>query len=251
MNAGTNGAPAESSKPDIKVYFQQLDAQCQSIFEKSLDAQNVSKVSESHLFANEVGKWYEVLKSRKESELVRVASLEYEMGLFFLTQGHYRQAFKGTRLVFELILQAVQLSANELCLRDWLENRVDTSWSAIVNGDNGVFSHRFATAFFPDLIPHISHYGQLAASIYRECSECVHGNTPKHVLLPSGVEFDQDVFDNWHNKAACVALVSHFALSLRYLRDLSETELGSLEPFLVDHLGHLAEIRQYLGGPTK
>ena len=88
-------------------------------------------------------------------------------------------------------------------------------------------------------------------SIYRECSECVHGNVPKHVPLPSALEFNQEVFELWHSKADIVALILHFGLSLRYLRDLSEEDLLDIEPFLVDRLGHLKEVRQLLGGPTK
>jgi len=247
----SNEAKPLMTGSDIKAYLQQLLAQCQSSFEASLDASNLPKVAASHLFANEIVKWSGVLGDRRESELLKVAASEYELGLLSLTQGHYRQSFKALRLVLELILQAVYLSANELCLREWLDNRIDTIWSSIVDPEQGVFSHRFAKAFFTDLSRHVSHYRGLAGSVYRECSECVHGNTPKQVPLQACLGFDQEVFDLWHGKASHVALISHFALSLRYLRDLPEVDVCVLEPFLADHLGHLEEIRQYLGGPTK
>lgn len=48
-----------------------------------------------------------------------------------------------------------------------------------------------------------------------------------------------------------MALILHFALSVRYLSDIPEKEILDIEPFLTDRLGHLEEIRQLLGGPTK
>jgi len=72
-----------------------------------------------------------------------------------LAQGHYRHAFKGLSLVLELCLQAVALSANELCLREWPDNRRDTVWGVIVDDANGVFSKQFAHAFFPSLALHV------------------------------------------------------------------------------------------------
>lgn len=248
MPENTNNSIAASS--DIKAYFGQLQEKCEQILNASLDGSNSENVAASHLLVAEFETWCNVLNQRRETELLRVAALEYEFALLALTQGYYRHAFKGLRLVLELILQTVYLSSNELCLREWLDNRTDTVWSLIVDDDNGVFSHRFAQAFFPGLSGHVQHYRGLAKSIYRECSECVHGNTPRHIPLPSSLNFNQEVFELWHSKANLVALVSQFALSLRYLSDLTEREATELEPSLSDRLGHILEIRQLLGGPT-
>lgn len=238
-------------KTDIRGYLQQLLAKSGEIFEQSMTAPNSAKIASSHIFVGEIEVWCKVLSQRRETELLKVATVEYEFALFALIQGHYRYAFKALRLVLELILQAMCLSANELLLREWLDNRADTVWSAITDKDGGVFSQRFAKAFFPELTKHVQHYRELAVALYRECSECVHGNTPKCIPLPAALEFNQTVFDLWHSKASVVVLVTHFILSLRYLPDLSETDASELEPFLSDRMGHLEEIRNILGGPTK
>jgi hypothetical protein len=217
---------------------------------QSLTGKNAGLVAKSHQFATELQVWVRILGNRREAYLVKVAALEYEFALLALTQGHYRHAFKGLRLVMELCLQAVFLSANELRLREWLDNRADTVWSAIVDPEDGAFSKRFARSFFPSLEPHVQHYRGLAESVYRECSECVHGNIPRNILLPGALRFDQGVFELWHSKAALIALVTHFALSLRYLSDVREGDLATVEPFLSDHVGHVAEIRARLGGPV-
>lgn len=236
---------------DVTKYFNQLHEKCGEILAASMASSNSAAVARSHQFSFELERWCQALGPRNEVELLRVAALEYEFALLALTQGHYRQSFKALRLVLELTLQAVHLSTNEICLREWLDNRIDTVWSSIISEEDGVFSKRFAKAFFPELSFHAPHYRGLAASIYRECSECVHGNMPKHVPLPSALDFDQAVFDLWHSKADVVALILHFALSVRYLSDIPEKEILDIEPFLTDRLGHLEEIRQLLGGPTK
>lgn len=241
----------KASGLDIGTYFRQLQSTCGQILDSSLSGTNSARVAVSHQLGRELEVWCKILCHRRESELLKVGTLEYEFALLALAQGHYRHAFKGLRLVLELILQAVYLSMNELRLREWLDNRFDTSWNAIVDQEEGLFSQRVAKAFFPDLTSHVQHYRGLALSVYKECSECVHGNTPKYVPLPSSLQFDQEVFNLWHSKAELVALVVHFALSLRYLNDLLEDELSTLEAFLSDRLGHLNEIRGLLGGPTK
>ncbi len=239
------------SSTNITEHLEQLLGRCKSVFASSMAGPNSAILATSHLFTREVGIWHKVLERRRESELLKIAALEYEFALLALTQGYYRHAFKGLRLVLELILQAVYLSAREIQLREWLDHSVDTVWGAIIDENDGVFSKRFAVAFFPGLTQHLSNYRALAKLVYRECSECVHGNTPKEIPLPGCLEFNQETFNIWNAKAGSVSLVAHFALSLRYLRDFPEESLGKLEPCLSDRLGHLEEIRQLLGGPTE
>lgn len=239
------------SSTDITEHLQRLCRKCDSVFASSMAGSNAQKIAASHLFVDEIATWNSVLEQRRESELLRIAAMEYQFALLALTQGYYRHAFKGLRLVLELILQAVYLSSQEIQLREWLENSIDTVWSAIVDDENGVFSKRFARAFFPGLSQHLPNYRALAKSLYRECSECVHGNTPRQIPLPGSLEFKQETFDIWNSEAAHVALVTHFALSLRYFKELSSDSLDRLESCLNDRLGHIEEIRQILGGPAE
>ena len=236
---------------DITKYFEELHEKCGQILTASMAGPNSETIAKSHQFAYELKEWCNILENRTEVELLRVAAMEYELALLALIQGHYRHAFKALRLVLELSLQAVHLSVNEICLREWLDNRIDTVWDLIIDKEAGVFSTRFAKAFFPDLIQHVQHHRGLAIAIYRECSECVHGNNPRHIPLPTALDFNQEVFELWHSKAEVVALVLHFAMSIRYLPGLLATQIAVVEKFLTDRLGHLEEIRQLLGGPAK
>ena len=108
---------------------------------------------------------------------------------------------------------------------------------------------RFARCSFPSLELHLASYGALAEQVYRECSECVHGNVPKHVPLPDSLAFSQNSFDLWHTKADVVALLFHFVLVMRYLQELSPVDIQKLEAALLARVGHVQEIRVAMGGP--
>lgn len=215
------------------------------MFKQSLTGPNLGKIAASHRFAPELALWCVLIGDKREVELFQVAEHEYEYSLLALAQGHYRHAFKSLRLVLELTLQAVYLSSNELRLREWLSNRVDTSWSAIIDKNEGVFSPRFSKGFFPPFENHAAHYGGMAVLLYRECSECVHGNVPQHIPLPKTIAFDQNVFDLWHSKAEILRLVAHSALTLRYFEDLTDETRGKLASCL-GHLTQVSEIKTVL-----
>jgi hypothetical protein len=241
-----SSTPADTS--DIQKYYRALHARCGAILERSVASENGRRVAKSHEFFREVDLWCGVLGKRGEVELLRTAAHEYQYALLALCHGNYRHAFKALRLVLELILQSTHLSANELELREWLSHRKDTIWAVLMDPENGVFSPRFAHAFFPEVEPHIAYHRLMAMQVYRECSECVHGNIPKFVPLPETLEFSQESFDLWHAKADVVALIAHFVLSLRHLRAIPEESVSKLESVLVDRVAHIQEIRVKIGG---
>ena len=230
-------------------YFGQFHTQCERVLTTSLAEPNLTKIAVSHQFAPELLLWCSLIGDRREMDLSRVAVHEYEYSLLALAQGHYRHAFKGLRLVLELTLQAVYLSANELRLREWLSNRVDTSWGAIVDEKEGVFSPRFVKGFLPSFSDRAAHYGGLAVLLYRECSECVHGNIPKHIPLPKSIVFEQATFDLWHRKAETLRLVVHSALALRYFNDLNAGTRAKLVS-LLNHLATVNEIKAAFAAPA-
>jgi hypothetical protein len=246
MSEQTQPTKASSA---IRLHYERLHSQCGAILATSISGTNEAKVACSHQFVQEIELWVSVVGSRREGALLKIAAYEYQFALLALTQGHYRHAFKGLRLVLELTLQAVRLSTNEIEVREWLQNKKDTIWAALVDRENGVFSLRFARCFFPSLEPHLASHGTLAEQVYRECSECVHGNVPKHVPLPDSLAFSSLSFELWRAKADVVALLFHFVLVMRYLAELSSADVQKLEAQLLARVGHVQEIRVAMGGP--
>lgn len=165
-----------------------------------------------------------------------------------MCQSQYRNSFTGLRLVLELYLQGIFLSVDLLGLDEWLSSEKDTIWASIIDSSSGVFSKKFCRAFFPDLETFSGNFETMARTLYRELSECTHGNMPRSIVIPTSLSFNQDAFDMWMSKCATLRLVLHYSLTLRYLKELSTDQRFLMEGALVDQLGRIPAIRSYLGG---
>ena len=131
-------------------------------------------------------------------------------------------------------------------LNEWLTSHSDTSWDAIVDGENGVFSKRFIRAFFPNVVDDASAFKQLSKTLYREMSECTHGNVPNKIPLPKTIEFDEPTFLLWHEKAETLRYIANFALTARYFLAIPTNAKVAIIPIATDRLGHLESIRTSL-----
>ncbi|QDX21465.1 hypothetical protein FP568_09515 [Pandoraea pnomenusa] len=197
--------------------------------------------------ANNLVAEYRALKNavanRHEAHLMDLASKEYESSLLALATSSYRSAFSSLRLSLELNIASVYFSAHEIDYHLWLQKAKDIQWGTIANKETGVLSDLFSTAFNSDLADERKHYQNLAATVYRECSEYVHGNAHTHENIPTEISFHKDILKLWCGMADTILLVVVFAFSMRYLRYLNKTELGYAEPIVMDKLGHISSIQ--------
>jgi hypothetical protein len=223
--------------------IQHLHDQCSQTVHCSLKGENGTRLAESYLFASDLDAWRLAIDERLEANLVKTAASEYVLAVLNVCQGQYRNGFKGLRLVLELCLQSTYLSANLIVRAEWLRGEKDTVWATLVDGDNGPLSCRSCRAFFQDLSEHVGHFRQIAQTLYRELSECIHGNVPNYIPIPVSLEFSQETFELWHAKAKLVRLVVHFAFALRYLNGLPAAKRSLLEVAVSEQLGHIAAIR--------
>jgi len=227
--------------------IKRLHSQCTQSLELSLHGENEGRIAECYLFAVDLDAWTKAIEGQLESSLVETAASEYTLATLNACQGQYRNGFKGLRLALELCLQSTHLSADLMLRAEWLKGEQDTIWAVLVDTERGPLSHRACRAFFPDLSEHVGHFRQIAQTLYRELSECIHGNVPNHIPLPTSLEFSQETFDLWHSKAKLVRLVVHFAFALRYLKGLPLEKRFALEAPVSEQLGHIAVIRAVFG----
>ena len=227
----------------IGAVVRRLHDQCSQTIDLSLHGENEVRIAENYLFAADLDAWRTAIDGQLEASLVETAASEYALATLNVCQGQYRNGFKGLRLVLELCLQSTHLSADLVLRSEWLKGEQDTIWAILVDTDKGPLSHRSCRAFFPDLFEHVGHFRQIGQTLYRELSECIHGNVPNHIPLPTSLEFSQETFDLWNSKAKLVRLVVHFAFVLRYLNGLPATKRSPLEAAVTEQLGHIAAIR--------
>lgn len=213
------------------------------------DAGALTAQTTSHNFLGDFEALRISIKERPEATLLAAGITEYQFALYALSIGSYRHAFISLRLTMELLLGAIHFSAFEIKYRKWTLKSEDIVWGALVDKENGVFANNFIGAFFPDLRTEGPAYRALAETVYRECSEYVHGNYHTHRDADLTRTFDSDLFSAWHERADTVRLVFIFAFAARYLALLPPAERTAVEGIMMDSLGSLAPIRDIYATP--
>jgi hypothetical protein len=230
--------------PDAcRDYFRALNKSSGKVLSESFKGARAAQMARSHAYAKDIALWVKELESRPESPVLRAALREYQFALLALCQGQYRASFGALRLFLEQCLATVDWSANERQLREWLRGERDANWKALTSEESGVLSRSFVRLFFETLADSASRYRASALSVYRECSEYVHGNAETNRSLPETVVFDLKAYEAWHQKASVIRLVTSFALVVRYLQNLALPARVRLEHTVLDNLGHEAAVR--------
>jgi hypothetical protein len=101
----------------------------------------------------------------------------------------------------------------------------------------------FLSAFHPDIAASGKQYRVMAAKVYRECSEFVHGNMHTHDLGATPLRYDKQLLDAWVSRAEAVRLCVIFAFAGRYLRLISKDGQGKVEGIMLDTFGHLSAVQ--------
>lgn len=227
-------------------YYLQSAETHRRIADQTLEQDTEGLQAKSHAFIKDLGDWLQIIHHRPEAGLLDTSIREYQQGLISLIQGQYRQAFNSLRFYLEHSLASINFSANEFNLRLWMRGEQDIYWSKIIDLDNGVFSKNFVRAFCDDLSEFAPGFGTMAGSLYRQCSEFTHGNYSSQLKLPSTLEFREDIFRDWHEKANTAHLIVTFALCSRYILFLNKEQKNQLEGSIVERLGYIPIIQGLL-----
>lgn len=203
-----------------------------------------------HVASHNVLKDFEIILGTiagPERSIFRQACREYQYSLEAVLFGNYRHAFSSLRLAFEFFTASIYFSANRMKMQLWLQGHDDLWWSTLTNSDKGVFSHDFMRAFNPSLGRYRSQYSGLAATVYRECSEYVHGNPLTHEDTALIVSYDYVRAQSFHDKASTVRLCVLFQFVSRYLPELDSASKKAVEHLILEAFGELPEIQLEFG----
>jgi hypothetical protein len=239
---------------DLTQYYLGLSNSSKEILTQSLE--RVGDLSKVNMFVDDILVWHELLHEKVESIVIlKYAASEIQVAAFSLALGLYRQAFVSLRLSLELSLSSVLFSTNELEFREWQRGERDIYWSKIIgqaaqdsqrqDNQSGVFSQRYSKNFYPELEELLSPYNELAAKTYRKLSEFVHGNA-ETLSISNGLKFRDRDFEDWMSLFIDSSNLISFALCLRFLKQLNSQEIKRMENHLLDSLGHIPTVREYI-----
>jgi hypothetical protein len=229
---------------NVKKHYSELGEKCNAIHQESLNANRLELLAKSHASVFDFNLLVEAIKGRPEYDILKIALREYQMGILSLNLGLYNQAFISLRFFFERTLVAIMFSSKEIDFRLWQKGERDTYWSEIMDEDNGIFSHKFCRAFFPELKDESKHYKILSQKVYRECSEFVHGNLSVQDKIPETLQFSESLLQEWHTKSNTIRRSIIFVFCVRYLRYLNSDSLKAAESVILEEFGSLAPVAE-------
>lgn len=242
----------QGAQMDVVEHYRNLLKNSDIVLEMMADTKEASEaLIASHNYLLDYDALKMAIAERPEAAVLDSAVKEYQFALYALVCGQYRHAFGGLRLFFELMLATVQFSAHEIDYRMWEKDSKDINWSSLKDVQSGVFSTNFIRAFNPEFSDNAKQYLAIAETVYRECSEFVHGNAGTHAILPSDIAFKKDAFFNWHEKATTMRLAIMFVFSARYLNYVTKEATDRMEPIITDLLGNLPPVQAIFSQPSE
>lgn len=232
---------------NIADYLGKLNDKSQEIFRWTIQehAENLAAV---HHLASQIFEFSAQVKDPDERNMLHVACSQLESSSLALSFGLYRQAMSSLRLAFEMCLGCVYFSVHKIEHKEWLQGRADIKWAAISDEENGLFSFRFADAFFPDVREYSKEYGQKAKPLYRDLSQYVHGNHETWTSSGIALKRSEVLIQQYVAALREASEVIGFILCCRYLKAISKENLDDVQS-IVEQLSHIAPIREYIGGP--
>lgn len=206
----------------------------------------MDKINECLSFTEDLNQWLSYCGEFKDFVLVKEAQDEFIKSIFMCMQGFYKEAMMTLRQSLEHMLFAILLSTNDYNYRLWKRGKYDMSWTQIVDQQKGIFGKEYINSYAKDIDGNRSiELLTIAKNIYRECSEYVHGNYGKLMLLTENVEYNEENVDRYIEVFESVKYLISVSLLIRF-RELFDKEeiLVKLESVLMDNLGMLPEVQE-------
>jgi hypothetical protein len=195
---------------------------------------------------SDIGLWQRRASRHATSILLENARRELSFAIYSASGSLYLQAFANLRLFLELSFASVYFSVREIEWRRWLSDRLDFSWSAALDSDTGVLSSEFVKDFFPQAAKEAPNFGSDAKTVYRNCSQFIHGKTVATGRLPRTVTYRSDILSDWCRNAESAATCVLYLLYCRYADELLPDDDGQLADTLDHSFSHLSSVRTTL-----
>lgn len=216
---------------NLEEYYGQFKQKVTENIEKTLEPAHGFHLilTKNRSFVEDYDKWIAILDDAPETYLYKNAAKVYQEAYGNMLMGLYQPAFMGLRYFLERTLTGVFYSGNELELRTWMRGDRDTYWSELIGGqcnskdekketnvDSGLFSLKFTRAFFPEISDAAKGFRSLTASVYRNCSEFVHGNPDAIEEIGLTIDFSPRIAEKWNDYADTIARCILYAFFMRY-----------------------------------
>lgn len=249
---------------NIVEYYENFKAKVIGNIDTTLKAENDyhTLMTKNRSFCDDYGKWIFILGTSPETIIYRNAVKVYQEAFGNMLMGLYQPAFMGLRYFLERTLVGVYFSGSEVELRTWMHGQRDTYWSELigeededkdfdkkkneVNVNKGLYSLKYTRAFFEEISEVAKVFRAQTKTVYRECSEFVHGNPKALDSLSDTIKYSEEVAAKWNNCADTVARCILYAFLMRYWKFLSDEQRAEVVERLKDEFSTTDIIKDYL-----
>lgn len=233
----------------LAEHYKTIQGKSESAFDHLCqDSEKFRRFTAAHNDHDELESLLELSLGRAEEQIFKLAFLEYQHALYSFAFAQYRQAHISLRLFLELSLSGIMFSAHEIDAHLWHKGQKDSNWSSLISKDNGVLSKAFIGAFFDALKEYSGEYHAMAAAVYRECSEYVHGNRSSFEGIDADIRFKDEIADAWLERADTVRMIIKFAFLARYLNHAEHSVRNKIQDIALENFGSLPPIQGIYAG---
>lgn len=224
--------------------FRSINLSIQGLYDNSLN-ENEQNLNSGMLIISNLNNWVKVIPDERYKYLINNSIQSLELSLVSQTYCFYRNAFASLRLSLEMLFGCVYFSTSLLEYIEWEKSSRDLNWSTINNLDNGILSHRFANAFFPDLGNERCKYFTRVNELYRDLSEFVHGNHHTWKLNADAIRVDKSEIVRYGKNLNEFNEIVNYVLCIRFIKKLKKQELELIEPIIIGSLSHIISIHNH------
>lgn len=249
---------------NIVEYYESFKAKVTSNIDATLKLEHDfhTLMTKNRSFCDDYEKWISILGTAPETIIYRNAVKVYQEAFGNMLMGLYQPAFMGLRYFLERTLVGIYFSGSEIELRTWMHGQRDTYWSELigeededkdfdkkkdeVNVNKGLFSLKYTRAFFEEISGTAKVFRTLTKSVYRECSEFVHGNPKAIERLGGTIDYSEEVVAKWNDCADTVARCILYAFMMRYWSFLKGEQRSVVIERLKEEFSTTDIIKDYL-----
>lgn len=217
------------------------------VFEKSADSltKNTLETIENNeeLYAEMVhyldmlNLWTSKLQGYEQVAVLKEVCYDLLSSLYIAAQGMYRNAYICLRSALELGMSFSYFIDRNYEYLLWKANDFDIKWSTLKDSEHGLLSKKYFSLFLGDI--DISDLIEKFKSVYRECSEYVHGKYKyMHTIEEQKISYQKEKLEIWGAMFIEIAKLLNILYTIRFINLanlFSDDKKISLKEILSDY----------------
>ncbi|PFA22246.1 hypothetical protein CN373_10825 [Bacillus cereus] len=181
--------------------------------------------------------WTSKLQGFEQNAVLKEVCYDLLSSLYIAGQGMYRNAYICLRSALELGVSFTYFIDRNYDYLLWKVNDYDMKWSTLKDPDNGLLSKKYFSLFLGDI--EVSELIEKFKTVYRECSEYVHGKYKyMHTIGEQKILYQKEKIETWASMFIDIVKLLNILYTIRfteYANSFADDKKISLKEILSDY----------------